>query len=219
MNRLTRLCILAAAGVLALAGPVLAAPSFFGYTGLVVVPTGEALDKDDYNVAVFALGLDEGPDLNVYAANVGVDEALEVGFTRLDPERGSGETFINAKYRVMSETTDHPCLAVGVVDFTDEVDSTVYVVASKSLFEKYRMSFDEVVSARLDVGIGGGQFDGLFAGLSAAVGERVRVSAEYDSDDVNFGAGLALNEDFRAHIAGLNGFDDIGLGISYSRDL
>jgi hypothetical protein len=200
-----------------LAGPALAAPSFFGYTGLVGVPTAEALDKDDYNAAAFTLNFEEGGDSNIYAANLGVADGLEVGFARFKPEEGEGETFLNAKYRFSPETGERPAVAAGVVDFTDEVDTTVYVVMSKSLVKRYEMSFGEIVSPQIHFGVGGGQFDGVFGGLSAAIGDRLMLMVEHDSEEINFGARLALSNELRAHFAALDGFDDIGLGLSYNK--
>jgi len=218
-NHLCRFCFLALAALFLFAGPILAAPSFHGYTGLVVVPTADALDEDDYNAAIFTLNRGDGRDSNIFAANLGLAEALEIGFAHFDPERGSGETFINAKYRFAPETADSPAVAAGVMDLTDEVDTTVYVVITKSLVERYQMDLDETISPQIHLGIGGGQFDGIFAGLSAVVSERLMLMIEYDSDDINLGANLALNPEFIAHLAGLDAFDDIGLGISYNKPL
>ncbi|UCC67433.1 MAG: hypothetical protein JSV79_09895 [Armatimonadota bacterium] len=218
-NRPCRLCFLAFAAILLFAGPLMAAPSFRGYTGLVAVPTADTLDEGDYNAAIFTLDLEEGVDSNVFAANLGLAEALEIGFAHFDPERGSGETFINAKYRFAPETAERPAFAAGVVDFTDEVDTTVYIVITRSLAEPYQMDLDQIVAPQLHLGIGGGQFDGLFAGLSAVVGERLTIMIEYDSDDINLGANLPLNDEFIAHFAILDAFDDIGLGISYNKSL
>lgn len=207
----------AVAVLVCLAGPALAAPSFFGYTGLVGVPTAEALDKDDYNAAAFTLNFEEGGDSNIYAANLGIADGLEVGFARFKPEEGEGETFLNAKYRFSPETGERPAVAAGVVDFTDEVDTTVYVVMSKSLVRRYEMSFGEIVSPQIHFGVGGGQFDGVFGGLSAALGDRLMLMVEHDSEEINFGARLALSNEVRAHFAALDGFDDIGLGLSYNK--
>ncbi len=207
----------AVAVLVCLAGPALAAPSFFGYTGLVGVPTAEALDKDDYNAAAFTLNFEEGGDSNIYAANLGIADGLEVGFARFKPEEGEGETFLNAKYRFSPETGERPAVAAGVVDFTDEVDTTVYVVMSKSLVRRYEMSFGEIVSPQIHFGVGGGQFDGVFGGLSAAIGDRLMLMVEHDSEEINFGARLALSNEVRAHFAALDGFDDIGLGLSYNK--
>ncbi len=214
-----RFYCLALAALALLAGPLLAAPSFYGYTGLVAVPTTGALDRNDYNAALFTLNLEDGVDSNVFAANLGLADGMEIGFAHLDPERGSGETFINAKYRFARETPDRPAFAAGVVDLTDETDTTAYLVASKSLVERYQMDLDQTISLQGHLGIGGGQFDGLFGGLSALVTDRLMLMIEYDSNDINLGANLALDRDFTAHLAGLDAFDDIGLGISYHQSL
>ena len=216
----TRLCLLVALVVIGLAassGVGIAAPSFFGYTGLVRTPTADALDKDDYNAAAFALNFEEGGDANVYCANLGLSEGLEIGFARVRPDEGASETYVNAKYRFSAETDPGPAVAAGVIDFTDEVDTTVYVVLSKSLAEMVRSGPSEITSPRVHIGVGGGQFDGLFAGLSAVLGERLMLMIEHDSDEINFGARLAITDELRAHFAGLDGFDDVGLGLSYNK--
>jgi len=207
------------AAVVLLAGPALAAPSFLGCTGLVAIPTADVLDKDNYNIAAFALDLEEGAETNTFVANLGLAHALEIGFAHLDPERGSGETFINAKYRFTPETADRPALAAGVVDLTGEQDTTVYLVLTKSLVERYQMDFEQTILPQVHLGFGGGQFDGLFGGASAVAGDRLLLMIEYDSDDINLGANLSLNDEFSAHFAGLDVFDDFGLGISFSKAL
>ena len=214
-SHLTLLLVLAV--MLASTGAALAAPSFYGYTGLVRTPTAEALDKDDYNVAAFTLNFEEGADSNIYAANLGLNQGVEVGFARLRPEDDSAETFLNAKYKFSPETGAQPAIAAGVIDFTDEVDTTVYVVFSKSLQERYEMDFGEIISPQVHFGVGGGQFDGVFGALSATIGHRLMLFAEHDSSEINFGARLALNDELRAHLAALDGFDDIGLGLSYNK--
>jgi hypothetical protein len=216
-NHVSWFRLAAVAVLVCLAGPALAAPSFFGYTGLVGVPTAEALDKDDYNAAAFTLNFEEGGDSSIYAANLGVADGLEIGFARFRPEEGEGETSLNAKYRFSPETGERPALAAGVVDFADEVDTTVYVVMSKSLVKRYEMSLGEIVSPQIHFGVGGGQFDGVFGGLSAALADRLMLTVEHDSEEINFGARLALSDELRAHFAALDGFDDIGLGLSYNK--
>jgi len=198
-------------------GPVFAAPSFFGYTGLVRVPTADALGWNDYNVAAFGLNLEEGADSNIYAANLGVAENLEVGFARVKPEDEPGETYLNAKYRFSVEEQGRPAVAAGVVDFTDEVDTTVYVVMGRMLGHRYGTSHGGISSPRIHVGVAGGQLDGVFGGVSAVLAQRIMLMVEYDTADVNVGARLALTDEIRAHVAALNGFDDIGVGLSYNK--
>jgi hypothetical protein len=203
--------------VVTIMGPAACAPSFYGYTGLVRTPTAEALGKGDYNAGAFALNLEEGSDSNLYAANLGLAEGLEVGFARWQPEDGSSETFLNAKYRFTEETEEQPAIAAGVVDFTDEVETTVYVVLSKSLVRSYQTGFGEIVSPQIHFGVGGGQFDGVFGAVSVVIAQRLLLVVEHDSNEVNFGARVALSDELRAHFGALDGFDDVGLGISYNK--
>lgn len=199
--------------------PLIAAPSFLGPTGLLLTPTADALGEDDYNVAAFTLNLEEGADSNIYVANLGLAEGLEMGFARHSPEDASGETYLNAKYVFSPETDANPAIAAGVLDFTDEVDTTAYIVFSKALQRRYESGWGPITAPRLHFGVGGGQWDGIFGGLSTAVGDRLLLIAEYDGSDVNFGARLALGNSLRVHAAALDGFENVGLGISFNKVL
>lgn len=218
MKRRTSLSLSCALLVLAVCiGTAAAAPSFFGYTGLIRIPTADSLDKEEYNAAAFAINVDEGADFTVYAANFGVIPELEVGFARVKPDEASGETWLNAKYAFAQETNQNPAIAGGVVDLTDETDTTAYIVVSKSFPRQYRTSLGEITSPRAHVGVGGGQLDGLFAGVSATLGDRFTLMVEYDSNDFNWGARLALAEEWRVHFGAFDGLDDVGLGISFNK--
>lgn len=210
-------CTFVLVGLCLAIGPVWAAPSFFGYTGLVRVPTADALGRDDYNVAAFGLNLEEGADSNIYAANLGLAEYLEVGFARVKPEDESGETYLNAKYRFSGEEQGRPAVAAGVIDFTDEVDTTVYVVMGRALRGGQRTSQGVISSPRIHFGVAGGQLDGVFGGVSAVLAERIMLMVEYDTADVNIGARLALSDEIRAHVGTFDGFDDLGVGLSYNK--
>ncbi|MHB9036005.1 MAG: hypothetical protein ACYC64_05015, partial [Armatimonadota bacterium] len=70
-------------------------------------------------------------------------------------------------------------------------------------------------SPRLHVGVGGGHLNGIFAGLSAIVNDRMQLMVEYDTNDLNFGVQFAAAQSLRLH-AGLVGGDNLGLGMSYN---
>jgi hypothetical protein len=133
------------------------------------------------------------------------------------PEDESGETYLNAKYRFSSETAEGPAVAAGVIDFTDEVDTTVYVVLGKMLGHGSGSSHGGISSPRVHFGVAGGQLDGVFGGVSAVLAQRVMLMVEYDTADVNIGARLALSDEIRAHVGTFDGFDDIGVGLSYNK--
>ena len=214
---LALLCLVAAGSMLV--GTAVAAPSFFGYTGLVAIPTADSLDKDEYNLGIFTTNVEEGADFTTYAANMGIVPNLEVGFTRIKPDKASGETWINAKYTFTPETSGNPAIAGGVVDFTDESETTAYIVLSKAFGHSVSTSLGEITTPRFHIGVGGGQFDGVFGGVSATLGDRFTVMAEYDSADVNWGARMALSDELRIHFGGFDGLDDVGLGISFNKYL
>lgn len=211
---LTCIVVLAVTAILGQAAA--AAPSFFGYTGLIVTPTADALNEGEYTIGAFTFNLEEGADSNVYAASMGLAEALELGFARFKPEGEKGETFVNAKYRFHPETEDHPAIAAGVFDFTDEIDTTTYVVLSKSMRWQSETKYGEITAPRVHVGVAGGQIDGVFGGVSAALGDRFLLMVEYDSADINFGARLAVSNEVRVHGALLDS-DDVGIGISFNK--
>jgi hypothetical protein len=193
-----------------------AAPSFHGYTGLLRVPTADTLDLNEFNLGWFNVDL-TGGDENAYAANLGLRDGLEVGVLRTKVERAEAETMLGAKYLIRPETDKHPAVAAGVFDATDEVNSTVYVVASKVVAGRVRVANDEITGVRAHIGIGGGQLDGAFIGASAVLGDALTLMAEYDTNDVNLGARLSLGYGFRAHAGWFNNLDDLGVGLSYNK--
>jgi len=209
--------VLAALALGAVALPAQAAPSLEGFTGLLLTPTADALDKGEYNVAFFTLNLEEGADENVWAANLGTSEGLEVGFARIKPEHSPGETILNAKWRIHPEDGKRPALAVGVTDLTDEFDTTAYFVASKVISRVMNLREKEVLSPRVHLGIAGGRLDGVFVGASAVLGQRLLVMAEHDTHDFNLGARLAVGYGIRAHAGWIHGLDDFAVGASFNK--
>ena len=201
---------------LALVQSVAAAPSFLGFTGLLNVPTADTLNRNEFNLAWFNIDV-AGGNQNEYVGNIGLRDGLELGVLRSGVEHGEHETMINAKYRIQPETPKQAALAVGVLDPTDEVQSTVYVVASKMVASRAKVFGDEVTGVRAHIGVGGGRFDGVFAGLSAVLGERLLLAAEWDTNDVNLGARLNLGYGIRAHAAWFDELGHLGVGVSYNK--
>ncbi|UCH34423.1 MAG: hypothetical protein JSV65_18155 [Armatimonadota bacterium] len=201
---------------LLVAQTVAAAPSFLGFTGLLRVPDADTLNLNEFNLAWFNVDLTDG-DETAYAANMGLRDNLEIGVLRTRVELAESETVLNAKYRIRPETEAHAAVAVGVLDPTDEIESTVYVVASKVVAGRARVFDGEVTGLRAHIGGAGGALDGIFLAASAALGDRLFLIAEYDTADVNLGARLNIGYGFRAHAAWLNDLDDLGLGVSYNK--
>ncbi len=90
-----------------------AIPSFRGYTGLMVVPTADALGKGDWNAGFFYENV-ANETVNDVVANYGVAQGFEVGIDRFRlTNETDNHTLINTKYRFFPETMSHPAIAVG----------------------------------------------------------------------------------------------------------
>ncbi len=166
-----------------------AAPSFLGPTGLLLVPTAEALANDQASVGAY---LAEAESRLTYVVNYGVRQGVEVGFASLSDRA----TLINAKYAFQEEADDNIGLAVGIIDLTDQVNRTIYAVASKQFTITYRDRVFRGVGAHLGLAAGGGDdtrvpLDGFIGGLTLRVGDVVAIS-EFTGDNVNLGASLPL---------------------------
>lgn len=194
------------------------APSFRGYTGLVIVPTADVVAEREYNFGVMTEETDDFEANDVFA-NYSPTSDLEIGINSF---RGVGsrdrEAVINAKYRFLPETQDRAAVALGLTDLTGEVKSTAYVVASMSVARGVSLFGSRITNIRGHLGVGGGRLDGLFGGLSLFVGNRVMFSAEWDSEDTHLGLKFMPVRGWRLHAAWIDVGDsaDLGLGLSFS---
>jgi hypothetical protein len=199
-----------------LALPACSAPSLLGPTGLLLTPTADALGQSEYNLGFFVLDTDNANDNNVWVGNVGVSNGVEVGAARVKRD-GNRDTILNAKYGIRPETEGSPGLAVGVIDATDEIESTVYFVASASLTRMLKTHHKEITTPTVHIGVGGGGLDGFFGGASVVLGDVLTLMAEYDTNDVNLGARLAVGPELRVHAGFINELNDFALGVSFNK--
>jgi len=199
--------LLALAG-LATVRPAVAAPNFFGSTGLILTPTADVLRVREWNAHVH--GTDE---VVTYGANFGLFENLEVGVTGIDPDSGSSDALINLKYRIVPESASVPAISIGAVDIADEleVDPSIYLVISKALGSPSATGGHQL---RAHLGIADGIYDDFFAGLDYVINPKLLLMAEYDSNDLNFGARIGLTPEVRIDLAVLDG--EFGAGISFN---
>lgn len=211
MKLLTLSFVLAlACGLTSLAG---AAPTLFGPEGLLNTPTAQTLEEDAYALSLHTL---EHSDSLGYALNYGIRPGLEVGFTRLT----SGQTVVNAKYALHEETESRVGLAVGAIDLTDQVKTSLYAVASTRIDPGDLYGVDNF-HVNLGIAAGGGSgtsvpLSGLFGGLSFDIAHRVTVMVEDDGDSLNYGARLMVAPGLLA-TAGVVGDDEnLALQLSYN---
>jgi hypothetical protein len=206
---------LVAALGLALAGPASAAPSFFGPTGLLVIPTADTLAQQSWDVHLHLTD-----ELITYGANFGLAKQLEVGVTGADPDGGDTSALINAKYTLLMETGKAPGIAIGGFDLIDELDLDMgfYLVASKSLSSlmggeasKYNLN------AHLGYGWNSIFDDDVIWGLDMMVTPKIQAILEGIGGDITFGARFGLGKGVRAELASYDG--EFGGGISYAASL
>jgi hypothetical protein len=193
-----------------------ASPSLLGPTGLLKIPSADVLGMSEFAVGITGVSADAHGDQTILYGTIGLLPDLELGVTRYDIEDAKTETTLNGKLRVLGPLPGEVTLAVGMDDITDQLDRSIYVVASHTLGAGILTRFGQVTSPQVHVGIGGGRLDGLFAGISTTVERRVGLMAEYDGNDFNFGARLPVAPHLEGTIAVLDGLDDVGLGLSFS---
>jgi hypothetical protein len=200
---------------LALEGRASAAPSFFGPTGLLVIPTADSQAQQSWNVHVH--GID---GLVTFGGSYGVTKALELGVTGADFRGGNTDALINAKYALLMETAKLPGVAIGGVDIADQIglDPGFYVVASKSL-SSLLGSQAAKYNLRAHLGYGANSIfdDKVFGGLDLQVTQNIQAIVEWISGNVNYGARLGFGSGLRAELGSYDG--EFGGGISYAAAL
>src|SRR5205823_12066117 len=84
---------------MALAGRASAAPSLYGPTGLLVIPTADTLAQQSWNAHVHAVDTG-GATLTTFGANFGIAKQLELGVTGFHVKVIGTKALFNAKYAV-----------------------------------------------------------------------------------------------------------------------
>lgn len=174
---LVALCFIV--GSLAIAG----GPSLYGYSGLVTAPTADAV-----KLAGASGIISTTKDMNTIAGSVGVFTNWELsGASLSNKER---KTLINGKILLLPESIALPAIAVGVIDITDEVGSSLYAVASKTLSiatVPAKAAGLSIGAPRVSAGMADGKvIDGLFLGLALPLSRDSEIMAELVNKKVNF---------------------------------
>lgn len=196
-------------GLLGLTGAGLAAPTVYGPTGLMLVPTADVLGNGNFNFA-----LHQWTDNSYLTFNTSMIDNLEFGVTAVS-WRGGSDAMANVKFRLMPETKQGPALAVGVNDLTDSNGRDAYLVVTKNLSQ---------VGFRGTIGL---TSNGLVAGLSKELnpvsiskggrGGAPSTTLMIELDDhskLNVGVGIGLTPEFRANVY-LYDLDTAVLGVAY----
>lgn len=197
----------------------LASPSFRGYTGLVKIPTAHTLDRGEFDLGVMTEDTAKAGASDAFIT-YSPRENLELGVNSFQqPGTDTRKTLLNAKYQFATETETMPRFALGVIDMTDNIKTSGYAVASKSLFRRASILNNNLISLRGNLGVGAGDINGVFAGVSIYAGNKIMFSAEWDSEDMNLGFRFTPIRGLRLHAAifDLGYRDDFGIGGSFTK--
>ncbi len=195
-----------------------AEPALRGYSGLLLLPTADSLDRNQYNVSLNSSEITDFEDRS-YIFNYGLADDIEGGLLWFHPDHGPTETLINIKYRFERGTSRRASLAVGVADLTDQLDTSVYVIATKEIGEPVgSIGGHPVHMLRVHGGIGSGMFDDFFFGAEARLAERLTLMAEHVNDQINVGARLRLWRNFTVDAGWLDA-DDLAVALTYNYPL
>lgn len=202
--------LLALTLTLGLTAAATAVPNLVGPTGLLLTPTAQTLQEDEYNLSAATI---EGGDSLGYAMNYGVRPNLEVGFTRLP----DAETIINAKYAIQPETARRIGIAAGVVDLTNQETTSIYAVGSKHVNIK---GLYGVNNFQFSLGLAGGGDNstphGLFGGATFDIDKFATVILEHDGNSLNYGLRVPFARNFVAQGGVIDENHDLALGVSYN---
>lgn len=197
----------------------LGAPSFRGYTGLVKIPTAQTLDRGEFDFGVMTEDTAEAGTSDVFGTYSPRDN-VEIGVNGFEaPGSNTRRALINAKYQFTEETEQMPRFAIGGIDIADSIRASGYLVASKSLFRRATILNSNLISIRGTLGVGAGDIEGPFAGISIFAGNKINFSAEWDSRDMNLGFRFTPVKGLRLHAAifDLGYRDDLGIGGSFTK--
>ena len=163
-----------------------ATPSWYGETGLIVIPTTGIVDPQSIQAHFHRVDTDAGWS-NTWGVNVGLSANFEGGVTRLDD---IGETIFQAKVNLDLSNwlglERAPEVAVGCRDIGDDVDRAMYVVLGKELIiteEEPSLLFGYVGFG--DTSLPGSPLDGMFGGVDFVPFDFMRVQLEHDSENFN----------------------------------
>jgi len=189
-----------------------ALPSWFGETGLVVIPTAQTVHPQRIEAHFHRVDRDAGGE-NAWGANIGLTSNIEAGVTRLDE---ISETVFQAKLNLdigdWLTLRGMPQVAIGARDIGDVVDRALYVVLSSALTIKEEE--EAVLSAHLGFGdttLPGSPLDGIFGGVDFTPFEFLRVQVEHDGENLNAAARYWWSDWLCTDVGSLDG--DFGWGV------
>ncbi len=211
--------------ILLTTGTLQATSSISGPTGLVTIPTAEALRYKEFNIGYDYILDEENPDKDtwVYKLNIGTFQNIELGVVGgSDPTEGM---FLNIKYYLTSGEERFPLqLAIGAQNLSSKDSSNIYMMSSKKIRQDIGIHFGfKAIFSDDDI------LPVLMGGTDFMFNEHIKVITDVNSDGEeyiwNSGIELFLTDTLAAKTTIIDLFSarDIdrtySIGLSYNKFL
>jgi hypothetical protein len=169
--------------------------TLFGPTGLLTVPTAAVTP---YRQAQF--GTSFARDHQTIALNYGLVRDVEVGATYVGRDTANNEFLANAKVQIIPSNFNWFELGIGVIDATDAINRTGYLVMSADFGVPHGLE-DRAVAFRVHLGAGTGIFDNsVFGGAELRLNRRFSLVGEWDTSDLNGALRYTHGDAFRLQV-------------------
>lgn len=167
--------------------------SWFGTSGLIVVPTAETLAPEGLQAHLNVIETQNGDWATIWGANVSLYEGLEGGVTGLDDTwtGADDEVLFQAKWRIPVQDyfglpAAAPMIAVGGRDLADQINRTWYVVLTKEVpLDATRQHMIRLTLGFGDAELPDSPLDGLFGGVDVPLFDYGRLQLEHDGENFN----------------------------------
>jgi opacity protein-like surface antigen len=196
-----------------------AAPSIYGSSGLIIIPSPESIEKQRFEMAAHyetynatdLNGYSSGESWTHLAANYGITDNMEIGFEKtLDSNSlfSDPDICITGKYVFEPENLGTFTFG-GILNTTTNAYNSLYMLYGKpSAYIGFGTNFGGVANRQNNFARYGGYSladlrpDSFYVlgGLSFSLG-RTKAMLEYDGDTVNAGLRYPVNEQFAVDIA------------------
>jgi len=209
-----------ALAIIGLAIPIAADPTFFGPSGLIVIPTAESLEYQQFNLSYDFRGTSTAQQ-GYYKFNMGMFKNVELGIIGgATPTEG---VFINMKYFLISDASRYPMsFAVGLQNLASKSDTGLYLVMSKKFQGglSAHLGFNTFISDQID--------PTLMGGIEYIVNDHMSFLADFSGKQktytLNGGLRFAIYPDLSMRVNILdvgkdtaNGGSYYSVGLSYNR--
>lgn len=162
-----------------------ASPTVFGPSGLLTTPTADTEDLVTLRLGGWYVSdFGETASLTSGAGTSGEGSTAWVNETS-----GDSKFLFSAKWRFRSNSVRQPSMAVGIIDISDQIELTPYVVVQKGL---HLGGYG--VTATAGYAKPNSLLDGFFGGADVTLSEKLHLLGEYDGNDINAGIRIPLND-------------------------